>query len=84
LALVPDRGKHKAYYIAAYILFLLNFFVVKSVKLLLAGLEMQVKNFGVKKKISCYSKIALNVAVHKKIPRKRIHYTGLSTRGILS
>jgi hypothetical protein len=84
LALVPDRGKHKAYYIAAYILFLLNFFVVKSVKLLLVGLEMQVKNFGVKKKISCYSKIALNVAVHKKIPRKRIHYTGLSTRGILS
>jgi hypothetical protein len=84
LALVPDRGKHKAYYIAAYILFLLNFFVVKSVKLLLVGLEMQVKNCGVKKKFSCYSKIALNVAVHKKIPRKRIHYTGLSTRGILS
>ena len=83
---MPDRGKHKAYYIAAYILFLLNyfFFFVKSVKLLLVGLEMQVKNFGVKKKISCYSKIALNVAVHKKIPRKRIHYTGLSTRGILS
>ena len=67
---MPDRGKHKAYYVAAYILFLLNFFVVKSVKLLLVGLEMQVKNFGVKKKFSCYSKIALNVAVHKKIPRK--------------
>ena len=67
---MPDRGKHKAYYIAAYILFFFVeffFFVVKSVKLLLVGLEMQVKNFGVKKKISCYRKIALVIAVHKRI-----------------
>ena len=39
-------------------------------KLLLLGYEIQVKKFWVYKKFSCYIKVALNVAVHKKNPRK--------------
>ena len=47
LALVPDRGKTQGIvHVVAYILFLNYFFVVKSVKLLLLGFEMQKKNKG--------------------------------------
>ena len=65
---MPDRGKTQGIVhvvVVAYILFLNYFFVVKSVKLLLLGFEMQKKIRG-KKKFSCHSKIALYVAVHKK------------------
>ena len=65
---MPDRGKTQGIvHVVAYILFFLNyFFVVKSVKLLLLGFEMQAKKIRGKKKFSCYSEIALYVAVHKK------------------
>ena len=82
---MPDRGKTQGIvHGIAYILFLNYFFVVKSVKLLLLGFEMQKKIRG-KKKISCHSEIALYVAVQKKKIQERIYYTwGISTLGNLS
>ena len=72
---MPDRGKTQGIvHVVAYILFLNYFFVVKSVKLLLLGFEMQKKIRG-KKKFSCHSEIALYVAVHKKKIQERIYYT---------